>query len=350
MRNIIFFNLEVLPYHVAVFKAFIAKGYNCIVYWYETSPKPGYKAPAYKAPEMEGLTLFNRYDFKDEEELYLHSHQFDPILISTCGWIDSIYNKTCRRYREKGVRTIAISDTQWHGGRQWINRILSPFRHRLYFDYIWSAGILQYDYARKLGFPSENILLDCFSGDVETFGKVSIEEKRKSYPKRFLFVGRFVHVKAIDILLEAWSQIKDKRGWSMELIGDGPLKDSFKERYKDVIFRDFMSQEMLAREARESGCFIIPSRFEPWALVIHEFAAAGLPIIATKECGAAKRFVINGHNGLVIDANNIEQLRDAMIKIMNLPLQQLIAFSANSRRLANQINPDIVADTLLSIL
>lgn len=350
MRNIVFFNLEVLPYHVAVFKAFIAKGYNCIVYWYETSPNPNYKAPAYKAPEMKGLTLYNRYDFKNEEELYRHSRQFAPLLISTCGWVDTLYNRVCRIYKNRGIKTIAISDTQWHGGKQWINRILSPFRHRQYFDYIWGAGILQYDYARKLGFPSENILLDCFSGDVETFSKVSIEAKRSLYPKRFLFVGRFVHVKAIDVLLKAWSQIKDNKGWSLELIGDGPLKEQFKENYKDVVFRDFMSQDMLAQEAQNSGCFIIPSRFEPWALVIQEFASAGLPIIATNVCGAAKRFVINGHNGYTINANSVTHLREAMENIMNSSSQKLIDFSVNSRRLANQVTPDFVADTLLSII
>jgi len=39
-----------------------------------------------------------------------------------------------------------------------------------------------------------------------------------------------------------------------------------------------------------SGCFILPSRYEPWALVIHEAACAGLPIICTNVCGTVDHF------------------------------------------------------------
>lgn len=345
MKNIVFFNLAVMPYHVAVFKALIEKGYNCIAYWYGTAPKT-----AYRAPEIEGLTLYNRFDFKDVDDLFDHSVKCNPEIIVCAGWADRSYNKVAVKYRSRGILTLAMSDTQWRGGRQWINRLLSPFRHKRWFDYIWAAGLLQFDYARKLGFKPDRILLNCFAGDVETFSKVSIERKEKIYPKNFLFVGRFVHVKAIDVLLKAWSQITDKNGWTLTLIGDGPLKEQFKAGYPSVIIKDFMSQEELSEEAQNAGCFVIPSRFEPWALVIQEFAAAGLPIISTRQCGASHHFVLNKYNGYVVDAENIEELIIAMKRIMNASTDALIKFSENSRSLALQCTPEFAADTLLSIL
>lgn len=344
-RNIVFFNLAVMPYHVAVFKALISKGYNCIVYWYGTAPKT-----AYRAPKMPGLTQYNRFDYKSTAELFEHSRQFSPCVVVSSGWKDKGYNKACMAYRRQNVTTLAMSDTQWHGGRQWINRLLSPFRLKRYFDYIWGAGILQFDYARKLGFAPEKILLNCFAGDTETFSKVSIDDKRGNYPRRFIFVGRFVEVKAIDVLLKAWRQIADKQGWELELIGAGPLKEQFRNEYPEVIIKDFMSQSELTKEAQKAGCFVLPSRFEQWSLVIQEFAAAGLPVIATRQCGAARHFVLNGYNGSIVEADDVEALRGAMVGIINSTEDKLIDYSRNSRQLASQITPEFVADTLLSIL
>lgn len=334
-----------MPYHVAVFKALIQKGHRCIVYWYGKAPKT-----SYRAPKIDGLEQYNRFDFNNSNLLFKHSRLFSPEIIVASGWTDKDYNKVCCLYRSMNIPTLSMSDTQWHGGKQWCNRLLSPFRHRRYFDYIWGAGVLQFEYARKLGFKANRILLNCFSGNREVFSKVSINKKEKSYPKRFLFVGRFVSVKAIDILLEAWSAIRDKNGWTLELIGDGPLKHSFRQRYPDVLIKEFMSQEELAKEAELSGCFVIPSRFEPWALVIHEFAFAGLPIIASDSCGATRQFVINGYNGYTVKSNDVESLKTSIIKIIEAPEEELIRFSRNSRHLAENVTPELVADTLLSVL
>lgn len=345
MKTIVFLNLAVMPYHVAVFKALIEKGYESVVYWYGTSPKT-----AYRAPKIAGLTQINRFDFNSAESLYADTKKHNPLCVVSSGWRDKGYNQVCLRYRKDGISTLATSDTQWRGGRQWVNRILSPFRHRRYFDYIWGAGILQYDYARKLGFPSERILLNCFSGDLQTFSKVDLEKKRGNYPKRFLFVGRFVDVKGIDVLLNAWSSIEGKKGWTLELIGDGPLKEKYHQEHPDVIIKDFMSQEELAKEAQNAGCFVLPSRFEPWALVIHEFAAGGLPIICTRQCGASRHFVLNGYNGYVVDADNVEELKNSMTKIINESEERLIEMSGNSLKLSGGVSSNTVADTLLSIL
>ncbi len=343
--NIVFLNLAVMPYHVAVFKALIQKGCRCVVYWYGKAPKTDYRAP-----EIDGLKQYDRFEFEDSKALFEHSRRFTPEIVVASGWIDKDYNKVCTLYRNINIPTISMSDTQWHGGKQWFNRLLSSFRHKRYFDYIWGAGVLQFEYARKLGFKADQILLNCFSANREVFSKVSIDKKEKSYPKRFLFVGRFVSVKAIDILLEAWTDIRDKNGWTLELIGDGSLKDSYRQRYgSDVLIKEFMSQEELAKEAELSGCFVIPSRFEPWALVIHEFAYAGLPIIASDSCGATRHFVLNGYNGYTVKSNDVESLKSSIINIMNAPEEELVRFSRNSRHLAETVTPELVADTLLSV-
>lgn len=345
MKTIIFFNLAVMPYHVAVFRALIHKGYRCVVYWWGKAPKT-----SYRAPQIEGFTQINRFEFNDANVLYQDAAKWSPVCVVSAGWMDKGFNRVCAMFKRMGIPTLAVSDTQWRGGKQWINRLISPFRHKRCFDYIWAAGLLQYDYARKLGFDSQHILLNCFSGDTEMFKQVSLEAKQTNYPKRFLFVGRFVEVKGIDTLLEAWNDIKDKKNWSLELIGDGPLKEKYRKNYPTIIIKDFMSQNELALEAANAGCFILPSRFEPWALVIHEFASAALPVICTRQCGASRHFVLNGYNGYTVEANDTKALAGAMTKIVNASDSELLTMSEHSRKLALSVTPDFVANTLLSIL
>jgi glycosyltransferase involved in cell wall biosynthesis len=110
-----------------------------------------------------------------------------------------------------------------------------------------------------------------------------------------------------------------------------------------------MPQSELIKEIEQAGCFVLPSVFEPWALVIHEVAASGLPIIATNVCGAAPHFVISGYNGYQI-APSVESIKRALEKVMALSEVQLIQFSENSKKLAESITPELGAAQLMSIL
>lgn len=344
MEKIVFLNLAVMPYHVSVFKELAKMQCEQHVFWYAKAPKT-----SYRAPQIKNLTQYNKFDYSTATELINKIKTINPQLLVCSGWTDSIYNKTALYFKKVGIPTIVMSDTQWHGGKQWYNVLTSPFRIKRYFSHFFAAGILQFDYARKLGFSTDKILLYSLSGDTDLFNKVDIEKKNNNYPKRFLYVGRFVKVKAIDVLIEAWNRIEDKKGWVIELIGEGPLKESIPKN-DSIIIKDFMSQDKLIIEAQESGCFILPSRFEPWALVIHEFAAAGMPLLCSKHCGAAKHFLINGHNGFEFDPNNIETVVQSISKILNMSNDELILMSRRSRELSRHITPESVATTLLSII
>ena len=115
------------------------------------------------------------------------------------------------------------------------------------------------------------------------------EHRQYHYPHKLLFIGRFVDVKGLSFLLDAWKSIPDRKGWTLTLVGNGPLRDTL-NGFPDVEIKDFMSQEQLATEMQNSGAFILPSIFEPWALVLHEAAAGGLPILASNCCGAVPCF------------------------------------------------------------
>jgi glycosyltransferase involved in cell wall biosynthesis len=264
--------------------------------------------------------------------------------------MDKTYMLVCKKIRKLlSIPVVAGSDTQWRGGKQWINVLLAPFFHRQCFSHIQIAGIWQYEYARRLGFSSKDILIHNLSADVELFYKVDIGRKQQEYPKRILYIGRFAEVKGLKYLVEAWDAIPDKKSWGLTLIGNGPEKETLIENKNREVF-DFMDQANLLAYMQNSGCFILPSIHEPWGLVLHEAAAAGLPILASNVCGAAPYFVLDDYNGITFEPGNVTEIKTAIEKIINSTTDELLAMSYNSRKLSERITPEIVAKTFLSVL
>jgi glycosyltransferase involved in cell wall biosynthesis len=190
------------------------------------------------------------------------------------------------------------------------------------------------------------------SADIGIFNSFFIERKKAqiSHPSHFLYVGRLSKEKGVDLLFEAWNKIKEHRkGWKLTAIGNGPLLDELK-RHEDIEIIDFLQPSELIKQLDSYGCLIIPSRKEQWSLVMHEFAAAGFPIIASNVCGALPLFLVPNYNGFVFNSLNVDDLADQMIKIINLPTIELSNMSMHSHELGQRITPEIAAANFLSVL
>jgi len=343
--NIIYLYAELQPYVTIVIKELV-KQPNVKIHVFHWDKQ---RLTPYVAPEIENVYYYNRSEY-NAESLYKKVTALAPNIIYTSGWMDSDYMRVCKKIRQNfHIPVVAGSDTQWRGGRQWLNIFRSPFVHKKCFSHIQVSGVWQYEYARWLNFPKNRILMHNLSADVSIFNKVNIEVKINAYPKRIVYIGRFSPEKSLKYLLQAWKQIEDKKGWTLTLIGNGPEKEILIQR-KDVEVIDFMSQELLVEQLQNAGCFILPSVFESWALVLHEAAAAGLPILASDKCGAVPYFVLNGFNGITFSPGNVEQIKTAITKIMSTKESDLLEMSYNSRKLAQRITPELVAKTFLSVL
>ncbi|PVV59726.1 glycosyltransferase [Chryseobacterium sp. HMWF035] len=300
-------------------------------------------------PEIKNFET-HQYSQFTKQDILKKIKDFQPDFIVTAGWMIKEFIWICKQITKEGkIPVIAQSDTPWYGKiTQKINSAISPFHLSKAFTHLWVAGYYQYEYARKLGFDNNKILLNSLSADVDLFNRVNIEEKKKSYPKNLLFIGRFSEEKGIKELLNAWKNIQDKKQWNLVLIGRGDLKDEISKN-NDVIVKDYMSQENLLLEMQNSGAFILPSTFEPWALVLHEAASAGLPIICTDVCGASPHFVINNYNGYKVKPDTA-LLKNAIEKLISKTDDELLDFSYNSRTLGNSITQDTSIANLLQVI
>lgn len=345
MTTILILYTELMPYNVIVIKELIKQGCCVHVVMQDTNRKT-----PYIPPQLERVTYYNRSSFNDSDQLFSLVIKLKTDLIWVAGWVDSLYNKVSFIAREKmHIPVVAGSDTQWRGGKQWLNVLTSRFRHRRWFSHMFVAGDWQVKYARKLGFRLDQILMHNLSADVELFSKVDISSREKDYPKRLLYIGRFSPEKGLIYLLKAWQSIPDRKGWKLTLIGNGPEREKL-QGYPDVEVFDFMEQNELIGVMEKSGAFILPSVFEQWSLVIHEAACAGLPILASDCCGATTSFLKDGENGYLFTSGSADTIRSAIEKLIVQPVSSLLLMGDRSRQLSLHITPEKVADTVLAIL
>jgi glycosyltransferase involved in cell wall biosynthesis len=224
---------------------------------------------------------------------------------------------------------------------------------RRYFTHAWVAGSRQAEYASRLGFARASLVYDFYSADIGQFATVEVARMQAggtTRRRRFLFVGRFEPVKGLDTLLGAWRRLEGERsGWELHLVGSGSLAATL-GAMPGVTVKPFAQSTALVTEFAEAGCFILPSKFEPWGVVVHEAAAAGLPIIASSAVGAADTFLISGHNGYTFRAGESAHLAEMMRRVIAATDGALAAMGLASSRLSTRITPETSAANLAGLL
>jgi glycosyltransferase involved in cell wall biosynthesis len=102
---------------------------------------------------------------------------------------------------------------------------------------------------------------------------------------RFIFVGRLIDWKAVDIVLSAMPRLEFRA--SLEIVGDGPMRESWQNLAEQlglgsiVQFTGFLPQEACALRLQQADVLVLPSLFECGGAVVLEAMAMGLPVIAT---------------------------------------------------------------------
>jgi glycosyltransferase involved in cell wall biosynthesis len=299
-------------------------------------------------PEIPGLYTYKKSKFT-VKEIIKKVDEVKPDLLYVAGYGIADFVKVAKQVKQRyKIPIIAGSDTQFRS--TWKQRLLKTFlksKIKNAFTHFWVAGPYQYEWARLLGFKKERIIFNLYSGNDKLFLSTPLHDVKKPYPKRLLFVGRFVKEKGIENLLKAWSQIENRNGWVLHFIGKGPLKELI-ESQPDVFVEDYLDQTEIVQRIQEAGAFILPSVFEPWGVVIHEFAMAGLPLLCSIQCGASPQFLINNYNGYAFDGLKTDEIKIAIEHLITLNKVKLCEMGFRSRELGKLITQQVSAYSLMS--
>ncbi len=313
------------------------------------------KLTPFTPADMPGVRFHERSGF-DERQLIDFAMKLSPQLVYVSGWMDRGYLSVVRSLKAQGAVVVTGMDSQWTGSirQQVVAKWVHWHLRKNCFSYAWVPGPMQYEFARRIGFRQTEILCNLLSGNFSLFQEAAgalTEEKRRHYPRQFLYVGRFARSKGIDLLIEAFRIYRTHyRGdWSLTCVGNGPMQSEL-ARQEDIRIEPFLSQDALVERARQAGAFVLASRDEPWGVVAHEFASAGLPMILSQNVGARPQFLIDGLNGYTFFEDSAQDLAEKMFLMSSRTDEQLIQMGESSARLAASVTPEIAAASLMSVL
>jgi glycosyltransferase involved in cell wall biosynthesis len=266
---------------------------------------------------------------------------------------------------QSGCRMVMMDDawelTDTRGG---ITTLVKRLIHRN-IDGVFIPAESHSAYYKQLCFPSERIVygVDVVDNDFFAFGAdvarndAAVIRSASGLPEYyFLFVGRFLPRKGLKILLEAYRLYREQAGdiaWSLVLVGDGELWREVERLASEIgmvycIGKRF--SEELCRCYGLAEALIVPSESDPWGLVVNEGMAAGLPVIVSTGCGAAKTLVEEGANGWTFAPGDNGQLTEIMLRLTSMPEDKRREMGVRSRTIVTDWSLDRFADGVLQAL
>lgn len=173
-----------------------------------------------------------------------------------------------------------------------------------------------------------------------------------SEPFRFVASSQLIHRKGLDVLIDACRQLPE-RGWTLDIYGDGPLKNRLdyecRQTGKPIFLRGMVPFDSRTDVFRGKHCFVFSTRWDGWGMVLPEAMAMGLPVITTDQAMSAYDFVTPGENGQIGPADDADFLASAMLKAMSMK-QTLTSQSIAAKRSLRDYRPEYGAERLINFL
>ena len=166
--------------------------------------------------------------------------------------------------------------------------------------------------------------------------------------KVLISVGRMAPEKNLDQVLKTYEALKHTdQAFKLVMVGDGPLRSQFQQRYPDIIFPGMLSQPNLAVYYASSDLFVFPSQTETFGNVTLEALASGIPVLAF-DCAAARDWVQTGINGWLVAESNPEGFAAQAVDIFNSK-DALDRITQSTRQQVVHLDWDQIAEQVESV-
>ena len=135
-------------------------------------------------------------------------------------------------------------------------------------------------------------------------------------------LGRFVHKKGFDVLLHAAAHAAAQGApFRLEIGGDGPERNSLKALAARLGIGDRVTfcgwVDDVAAFLADADLFVLPSRIEPFGIVVLEAMACGVPIVATRVSGPLE--TLDDQTALLVPSDDPAALAEAMTAAFAAP-------------------------------
>jgi len=130
-----------------------------------------------------------------------------------------------------------------------------------------------------------------------------------------LSVARLAIEKGLDTLIRAAAIVDDPR-MLLVLVGDGPEREKLERLAEELgvraLFVGDAAWDRIVEVYVAADVFALLSEREPWAVVVNEAAACGLPLVLSDRVGAAHDLLRDGANGSLVPAGDVEAAAKAL--------------------------------------
>lgn len=171
-----------------------------------------------------------------------------------------------------------------------------------------------------------------------------LAEKKQTDKMTFLFAGRLVYRKGVDLLLDALERLPMSSEYECRIVGGGEEYARLKQRCensetlrKHVVLTGKIPFEEMKREYSAANVFVMPSIRETGGAVISESLSYGLPVITIDAFGGA--VILNEESGWLYDGVNREDYIQSLTEILRECIERpekVTAKGTNARRQAEK--------------
>jgi glycosyltransferase involved in cell wall biosynthesis len=143
-----------------------------------------------------------------------------------------------------------------------------------------------------------------------------------------LFASKLQKRKRCEDLVRAYVNLVSAAGTVahpyLVIVGDGEERAALETQVAasgcdGIRFCGFRNQSELPRFFDLASVFVLPSRSEPWGLIVNEVMNAGRAVIITDEVGCQPDLVTDGVEGCVFPAGDVTALTEALRRVLATP-------------------------------
>lgn len=194
------------------------------------------------------------------------------------------------------------------------------------------------DTVRRFGLaPGRGVVIP---NGVELSGDAPGQHLDLPFERFVLGLGRVVPKKGFDLLLEAFSRLAaDHPDVGLVIAGDGRARPELVHRAAAlglahrVHLPGSLDRGGVAWAMANAALFVLPSRVEPFGIVVLEALRAGRPVVVSRH-GGAPEIVRHGREGLVVDPFDAAALAGAISRLLDSPEEAADLADAGRARVA----------------
>jgi len=264
---------------------------------------------------------------------------FEPNFFIINGYV-GLEQRYCINYsKRKNIPYAIESDTPLNIPNNRIKAFLKKnvLRRRLFNEYCYGfpGGSLQKENLVYYGIPESRCFVMPMSVSRKRFDSAASRFSKKNLLKEesglsgktvFLFVGRLEEEKNTVLLIEAFKRLSNQ-GDSVTLlvVGDGSQRDMLVKRAagnENIVFIGKVNFPEIVKYYVMSDVFVLPSKYEPWGLVVNEAMTMGLPLVLSSAVGSLPDLLKENVNGFSFESENTSSLLNSMSMIMKTDLAE----------------------------